>query len=369
MPKPKIRILLIDDDSDDQLIIRGFLAKMPGSQFAFDCCNTYDSGLADIKKQRHDIYLVDYRLGERTGLELLAACDVQNRAQPFIILTGAGDANIEGKAMELGTADYLVKGTFDAELLSHVIRHSLQRKQMEVQRIDELLAVNKSKDEFIALASHQLRTPATGVKQYVGMLLEGYAGQLTDEQKLLLESAYRSNERQLHIVNDILRVAQVDLNKVTMYQQPTELGQLLDDILAEQQVEFSSRQQQLLYDKPDRPIQAKLDTDHFRMAIGNIISNAAKYTPDGKKITVKLGATGATVFVAISDQGVGISTADQAKLFQKFSRIDNPLSVQAGGSGLGLYLANKIIEQHGGTISVDSQLQHGTTFTITVPTA
>jgi two-component system sensor histidine kinase/response regulator len=367
MQKTKTRVLLVDDDGDDHLIIRSLLTKLAGRPFELDWCPDYDSGLAAIQERRHEVYLIDYRMGEQTGLELITASDVRERSQPFIILTGAGDENIERRAMAIGTADYLVKGTFDAELLSRVIRHSMQRREMEMQRIDELMTVSKSKDEFIALASHQLRTPATGVKQYVGMLIEGYAGPLSDEQKMLLQSAYRSNERQLHIVNDILRVAQVDLNKITMHQEATELGRLMEDILAEQQVEFSTRSQKLHYKKPTIPIKAALDTDHFRMAVGNIISNASKYTPEGKEISVRVNASADKATIEVRDQGVGISPNDQAKLFQKFSRIDNPLSVQAGGSGLGLYLAKKIIEQHGGDIEVTSAPNEGTTFIITVP--
>ncbi len=199
------------------------------------------------------------------------------------------------------------------------------------------------------------------------MLLEGYAGDLTSEQTMLLESAYSSNERQLHIVNDILRVAQVDLNKISMHHKPTELGQLIEDILAEQKVEFSTRDQQLHFDKPDQPIRVILDVDHFRMAIGNIISNAAKYTPEGKNVSVRLRQSDTAAVVEVIDEGVGISTRDQTKLFQKFSRIDNPLSVQAGGTGLGLYLAYKIVEQHGGNIVVHSQVGKGTVFTVSVP--
>jgi signal transduction histidine kinase len=366
MPKAKVRVLLIDGVSDAKLQIRKQLAE---TQFVLETCRGYTAGLKAINSEQHDVYLVDFHLGTMTGLELLSACHIHERAQPFIILTDKDNELIEREAMKLGVDDYLIKDSFDAELLTRVILHSLQRRQMEFQRAQELMEVSKSKDEFIALASHQLRTPATGVKQYVGMLLEGYAGSLTAEQTALLQSAYSSNERQLHIVNDILRVAQVDLNRINIRQKPTELGKLLDDILAEQQVEFSSRDQLLQYHKPKGPIRATLDTDHFRMAVGNIISNAAKYTPDGKKITVRLGKTKKQAYVAVTDEGVGISTLDQAKLFQKFSRIDNPLSVQAGGSGLGLYLANKIIEQHGGSITVESQPDNGTTFTITVPAA
>jgi two-component system phosphate regulon sensor histidine kinase PhoR len=270
--------------------------------------------------------------------------------------------------MKMGVADYLVKGTFGTELLSRVLRYSLQRKRLEAHRIEELMVINKSKDEFIALASHQLRTPASAVKQYLGMVLEGYAGEVTSQQKDLLSMAYQSNERQINTVNDILRVAQLNLNKMILRKRQVDVIRLMTNIIRDSKQEVEDRSQTLDYKHPDYPVKSCIDSEFARMALSNILDNASKYTPEGKGIAieVKERANGSVVIV-IADEGVGIEAEDVDKLFKKFSRIHNPLSVKVGGTGLGLYWAHEIIKMHGGSIRVASKVGNGTKFTITLP--
>jgi signal transduction histidine kinase len=363
-----IRVLLVDDDEDDYLIIRNFIAKISDSPFKLDWVATSEEAAPLIEREIHNIYLIDYRLGNENGLELLSRFDLVQRAEPFIILTGAGDERVERKAMRMGVADYLVKGTLDSELLSRVLHYALQRKRFEAQRVEQLMDINRSKDEFIALASHQLRTPATAVKQYVGMILEGYAGDITPEQEKFLKSAYDSNERQIQVVNDILRVAKLDLKKIVLKKQNTDMVKLIDSILHDFMSHFENRDQAVSYKKSSAPIQVSVDSEYIRMAIGNIIDNASKYTPEGKKIRITVQETDKGMAeIVVNDEGVGIPKESLDKLFKKFSRIDNPLSVKVGGTGLGLYWAKEIIELHGGTIHVMSKINEGTTFTIRLP--
>jgi PAS domain S-box-containing protein len=248
-----------------------------------------------------------------------------------------------------------------------------RRKELETrtraltEQREHLMALNSAKDEFISLASHQLRTPATAVKQYVGMLLEGYAGDLTDEQRELLDLAFSSNERQISIVNDLLKVAHVDAGRVTIKKEPADLVRIVADVTDEQAPNFKNREQDLSVTLPKRPLTAVLDASKIRMVIENILDNASKYTPSGKRITVALNRNQQSAYIIISDDGVGIAKRDLPKLFQKFSRINNERSTEVGGSGLGLYWAKKIMDLHGGTIAVESKLHHGTTFTITIP--
>jgi signal transduction histidine kinase len=364
-----IKVLLIDDDEDDYLIIRNLLARIPNTPFApVEWAPTPEDAHDAIMGEKYDIYLVDYRLGVVSGLDLLKQYDLVQRTQPFIILTGMGDERVEQQAMKMGVADYLVKGTFGTELLSRVLRYSLQRKRLEAHRIEELMVINKSKDEFIALASHQLRTPASAVKQYLGMVLEGYAGEVTSQQKDLLSMAYQSNERQINTVNDILRVAQLNLNKMILRKRQVDVIRLMTNIIRDSKQEVEDRSQTLDYKHPDYPVKSCIDSEFARMALSNILDNASKYTPEGKGIAieVKERANGSVVIV-IADEGVGIEAEDVDKLFKKFSRIHNPLSVKVGGTGLGLYWAHEIIKMHGGSIRVASKVGNGTKFTITLP--
>lgn len=238
---------------------------------------------------------------------------------------------------------------------------------LDVSEQTHLRELNKAKDEFISIASHQLRTPATGVKQYLGMLLEGFAGDLSDKQNELLAIAYASNERQLVIVNDLLRVAQADAKEIRLTKESIDLVSLLRDVLNEQSVKFKEKEQSIEFNYSKPKVMAMVDPFYLRMALENIVDNAHKYTPMNKTVSVSLQTSRGNVTVSITDEGVGIKRVDQSKLFKKFSRIDNPLSMTAGGTGLGLYWVKKIIDLHHGSIAVNSRIKKGTTFAITVP--
>lgn len=237
----------------------------------------------------------------------------------------------------------------------------LKRQSMELKEL------NKSKDEFVSLASHQLRTPASGVKQFLGLVLEGYAGELNEQQQDYLQRAYDSNDRQVELINDLLRVAQVDAGKVILRKAPIDMGDLIEDIVNEQIDKFKNRSQRLILHLPDESAKASVDEMRFRMVLENLIDNASKYTPKGGVITVSMLISGSRIKITIADTGVGIDDAAITKLFRKFSRIPNYLSDSVGGSGLGLYWAYKIVKLHKGTISVVSQPGKGSTFTIMLP--
>lgn len=360
-------ILLIDDDEDDYMLTKHVFAKIPDSPFELQWCPSFEEAKRLTAEQIHDIYLVDYRLGAHTGLEILKFAEPGRRPEPFILLTGTGDRQVEKQAMELGASDYLIKGAFDAELLSRTLSYALGRKEAEAQRLQYLIELNQAKDEFISVASHQLRTPATGVKQYIGMLLEGIVDEPTESQRAILNKAYESNERQLRIVTDLLKVARVDAGNVMLKKTPTDVNRLVGDVAREQTEIIKVRRQRVDFVPSTNPAIAEVDRGTVRMVFENLIDNASKYSGEGTTIRVGVAVDKSAVAVKVSDQGVGIDPSDQGKLFAKFSRIHNPLSARVGGTGLGLYWAKKIIDLHGGTIKVDSKVGSGTTFRVDLP--
>lgn len=239
--------------------------------------------------------------------------------------------------------------------------------KMLQERNDELQTISRTKDEFVALASHQLRTPATAVKQYIGMVLQGYAGDITELQSEMLRKAFESNERQIQIINQILNAARADTGKLVMTFAPIDMVSLVHGVTDELRTSIENRSHKLVVLLPKLPQIVLADAGYLRMAVENLISNADKYTPEGGEITISLKASKDKLRLAIKDTGVGIRKADFAKLFVKFSRVQNPLSVQAGGSGIGLYLAGEIVRLHDGTVEVISKPGKGTTFTIVLP--
>ncbi len=253
---------------------------------------------------------------------------------------------------------------------------SLKRQQLLETRTElltkqrtNLRGLNRAKDEFIALASHQLRTPATSVKQYLGMMLENFAGKLTPQQRHMLTVAYESNERQIHILEDLLKVAQVDMGKVVLRKRRTDIVKMVSAILEAMHPTFATNQQEVTFTHAKPRILSSCDKERIHMVLENLIHNASKYTSPGKKIEIAITQNRRRVVVTLTDQGVGIAKKDVPKLFKKFSRIHNPLSIAAGGSGLGLYWAKKVVDLHGGAIRVTSELHEGSTFTVELPGA
>lgn len=282
-----------------------------------------------------------------------------------LIRASIGTGDERSKALE----DKLKQQLIALKKTEERLRVSEERFRSMVDQQTALVELNDAKDEFISLASHQLRTPATGVKQFIGMLLENYFGKISGDQRTMLEYAYESNERQLEVINDLLRVAQVDAGKVLLKKQKCDLAKMLEDIMQEQRAQFARREQRVLLDRPKEPVVAAVDRNRMRMVIENLIDNASKYTPDGKRITVSIHKLplGKYVSIKVKDEGVGIAAQDMPKLFQKFSRLDNPLSIQVGGTGIGLYWAKKIVDLHDGSIALRSKPGRGTIFTVKIP--
>lgn len=224
-----------------------------------------------------------------------------------------------------------------------------------------------AKDNLISLASHQLRTPATGVKQFVGMVLEGYAGKITSRQRSMLDKAYLSNERQLETINQILHVTKVDSGRMVIRKQKVDVVKIIDSVLGEYEQTLKSMKQVVTFKPHKKVIYLMADNQYLPIVIDNLISNASKYSPPDSPIEITVKQLAESVIINVTDSGVGINSKDMHLLFQKFSRIQNILSVEAGGNGIGLYLCKEIVSLHGGSIAVESEVNHGTGFTVILP--
>jgi len=227
--------------------------------------------------------------------------------------------------------------------------------------------VQTAKDDLLSLASHQLRTPATVVKQYVGMLLQGYAGKLSDQQLSMLDNAYSSNERQLDIINQLLYVARLDAGRITLHKKRVDLTKMMRDVASEQQEAMTNRHQKLSFVMPKNAVYADADPHYIRMVLENLLSNAIKYTPEKGMLSLELKRAPGEVLLVVRDNGVGISAEVQATIFEKFTRVENELSNDVNGSGVGLYLTKQIVELHGGTIEVQSEADKGSAFIVRIP--
>ncbi len=245
-----------------------------------------------------------------------------------------------------------------------VIRHMLQRIA-HVGAIYEA-EVERTKDELLALASHQLRTPASGVKQYVGILTSGIVGELTPAQQQIAEKAYNTNERQIEIINELLYVSKIEAGKVVLNPHRSDIVAITHRIIDASKSHAERKDMKISFrSKTARYVWA--DEQYYPMIIENLLNNAIKYSYPGSTVSVRLSDEKEYLLIAITDRGVGISREDQARLFKKFDRIENPLSRSEGGSGLGLFLAYQLARAHGGDVRVTSVPEKGSTFTLVLP--
>lgn len=240
--------------------------------------------------------------------------------------------------------------------------HALQVSEADRKQLQELSAV---KDEYLSIASHQLRTPATIVKQYLALLLDS-PDTLTPGQREKLRLAFESNERQLKTINDLLMAASMEAGTLRLNRQACDVGQLIHDVATEQTAETARRGQTIEIVLPPLP-HVQVDVRYMRMVLENLLSNASKYSPPQTHITISAGQRDDGIFIAVTDTGIGISKKDQEQLYKKFSRIDGNFTHSIEGTGLGLYWVKKIVELHSGTLQLQSRVGHGSTFTVTLP--
>lgn len=242
-----------------------------------------------------------------------------------------------------------------------VLAHTFNVMASNLERLD------KMKTEFILLTSHQLRTPASAVKGFLSLLLEDNTKPLTAKQKDLALSAYEENEQQLHLVNQILSVSQAESQRMKPSKTEVDLVKATKKIVDQLQAIALEHKQKITIHVSEKSIVAQVDSEKIHMVIENLISNAIKYSPDETEIAISLEHEKEMIVLKVKDQGYGIDQHGMDQLFKKFSRLPNPKSVRAQGSGLGLYLVKKLVELHGGTIEVQSTPSLGTTFIVRLP--
>lgn len=305
----------------------------------------------------------------RQGIrELNARTDQSLLVPPALMFVAVLSAVLLGWQIgSVSLAHVLLLGIFVASLIAYLVLLLIRNRMRELYRQKER-AIKIAQDELLSLASHQLRTPATGVKQYVGMVLQGFAGDVPEAQRALLDKAYASNDRQLRIINEILHMAKIGSGRIVLAKQPVNIGDLVSDVVNEQRGDIEAAQHTLELKIPKAQITIMADVHMLRMAIENLLSNAIKYTPRGGKISVHVYRLNKHVNIGVTDTGIGIKASEIDSIFRQFVRLDNETSQQVSGTGIGLYLAKNLVEVHGGTVGVKSRPGVGSTFTISLPT-
>ncbi|MEK9130078.1 MAG: ATP-binding protein [Patescibacteria group bacterium] len=228
--------------------------------------------------------------------------------------------------------------------------------------------INKMKSEFITIAAHQLRTPLTGIKWSLKLILDENEGKINNEQKELLNNAYQCNERMIKLVNGLLVVSHLEESSFVYKLSEIQINKLIQDVVKSFSVQIKNKNIKCIFNESNFSLpKIKVDLEKIRMVLENLIDNAIKYTTQNGEIVILLNENNNDIKVSIKDTGIGILEKDQERLFTKFFRSEEALKMETSGSGLGLFIAKSIIEAHNGKIWVESKEGIGSTFYFTLP--
>ncbi|MFZ5919388.1 MAG: GAF domain-containing protein [Chloroflexota bacterium] len=236
----------------------------------------------------------------------------------------------------------------------------VQKTAVQLQEMDRL------KSQFLANMSHELRTPLNSIIGFSRVMLKGIDGPLTDLQRTDLSSIYNNGQHLLGLINDILDLSRIEAGKMELIFEPIELPPVIDGVLSTAIGLVKGRPVELVKELADDLPIVRADSTRIRQVILNLVSNAAKFTEQGR-ITVRAWREAEDVAISISDTGIGIPADQQEKIFREFEQVDGSATRRVGGTGLGLPISRHFVELHGGRIWVESAEGQGSTFTFTLP--
>lgn len=264
--------------------------------------------------------------------------------------------NADKQDMWLDVTYSFIKNSEGKSFMISVLRDKSKEKLLESQQ-----------KEFVYTATHELRTPLTAIKGYISMILDGDAGEVNKKQLLYFSKAYKSTERLTSLVEELLQVSKLQENSVSFEKDHFNTHLLIDDVVADFKHKAMVKKLNLVFNNKNLTSSYAIgDYGKTKQALSNLVDNAIKYTQKGQ-IIVLSEAKDSNLIISVTDKGVGIAKKDCRKIFDKFYRSPNRETVRAGGTGLGLFIVKNLIEKQGGKVWVESQLNKGSAFYISLP--
>ena len=252
----------------------------------------------------------------------------------------------------------------DEFLLLRQYANSISAGLDRVSLSERIASLEKAKTEFLNVASHELRGPMTVIKGYLTMLEAGALGDLSAQSSSVVHLLIAKSDEVNWMVEQMVETARLEEGRMALKKLPANLVELTDQAI--EGVSQLLAKHQLSVERPSRAVEAEVDPDRFQIVIRNLLSNAAKYSPNGARIKVRVTGNGIGM-VAVTDEGIGIAEEDQARLFSRFVRIETKATERVSGTGLGLWLSREIARMHDGDLTVESTPGRGSTFTLRVP--
>ena len=340
-----------------------------------------------LLKQRRDIVIFDelsqdshsalHNAMRENNIAAAARLKTSHKDLGFIVLgfKQSGGVYSDADKRLLGIiADEIAIGLQNAIRFEEIQRFNvtLQEKVNEATKQlrkanSRLKELDQTKDEFISIASHQLRTPLTTIKGYLSMVLEGDVGPITKNEKQMIQQAFDSAERMVFLIADLLNVSRLQSGKFVIENKPTDLAKMVDAQVKQLGETAKNHHLTLTYKKPAKFPLLNLDETKIQQVVMNFMDNAIFYTPAGGSIEVALEATPDSINYTVTDTGLGVPASEQHHLFAKFYRAGNARKMRPDGTGLGLFMAKKVIVAQGGAIIFKSTEGKGSTFGFSFP--
>ena len=356
-------VLVIDDE---RAIRDACCQALSRDGYKTEAAENAEIGLQKARQVKPDVVLVDLKMPGMGGMELLERVQDIDANMVSIVITGYATIESAVEAMKRNAYDFLPK-PFTPDHLRIVIKRGLERRKLSIERAQLQQEKEMMKRNFVTLVSHQLRSPLTSVKQYFGVILGGFSGDVDTRQKEMLEKAGKNIDSLLQLIDDWLDMSHIEADNITEGFKPVALTPVLSEILELLKPSAEAKKVAVELDSRGDLPAVEGDRESLKQAFTNLISNAINYTGQDGTVTVSTAEEANNVVVEISDTGVGISEDDIPFIFDEFFRVKSKETRGISGTGLGLPIAQRIIEAHNGFIRVVSELGKGSTFSVFLP--
>ncbi len=381
MGKETIKILLIEFDPPKITKIKDVFANQTGVSYEVLLLQKEERVLNKVDEEDLDAILLSYELPGSNGLEVLSDLQYKDLKGPVIMMADEGCEEFSTQAMRLGAYDFVMRHEGFEEGLPLVIHNALtsfhaakerERLQNEiVAKKAELEAANRRlkeldnlKSNFVSNVAHEFRTPLTIIKGNVDMVAKGRLGNVSPEQKDMLDGAINIANRLSRLVNDLLDISKIESGKLRLKKEPVNINEIIEQNIKIFDKILGDKKQTLKKELAKGALVVNADLDKITQVFVNLLSNAIKYSPERGAIAVRSLNLEKEVLVGVSDTGEGIYLEDIDKIFDKFTRVT---AEKKEGTGLGLPIAKDIVELHKGRMWVKSEAGKGSQFYFTLP--
>ena len=363
MTTPKV--LVIDDEEIARISCQRVL-KREGIEVRLAAGGR--EGLEMVVKNPPDLALVDLKMPEMDGVEVVRRIQAHDPNIVSIIITGYATIESAVAVMKQGAYDYLPKPFTPDELLI-VVKRGLEKRRLD--RESRALREEKEamKRNFVTMVTHQLRSPLSAIMQYFEVMLGNIGGELTDNQREMLERAQQRLQGLLDLINDWLDMSRMQPGDIVSRLRPIAVAECVEAALAA--LEHAGRDRGITVSSELTPNLPPIHADlqSLKEVLANLVANAVNYNRDGGQVRVRARDLGQQVAIDVEDTGYGIDAKEIPFIFDQFYRGKDKDARRRPGTGLGLAIAQKIVRAHGGTISVSSEPGRGSTFTVEIPAA